>query len=270
MKKFSWFNARKLFFLFCAAVLAAVVAGCAPGARGVQGEQIPFTPGYWTAKYSMGYSITDKKKNAHAGELVVSAEPVGKDKTNISLNLKNGGDTAEVGALLISETLMPVTVTKEVVMSGRKLKLQSDYQGRSLRVSMQKGKRKKNLFFEIPSKIYYDNDVFLILLQSVDFDKLKEILDAKKKDKDKVRVALANPQIGQVPDAEMHISWKPEKLLIAGKEVPCLHIELHHGKLLVHHAWYEQKLPHRLLKVETPKEIFMLKSFYKKTVISEK
>lgn len=263
MRKISSSTVRKIFSFICVLSCAASLSGCMPGAGNVQGEQLPFIKEYWSVKYSMRYVITEKKRNAKAGELRVSSEPIGKDKINISFNLKNGDDTADIGALLNRETLMPIAVTKEMVVAGRKLKLQSEYQGRSLRVSLKKKKKEKILFFEVPSKVYYDNDIFPVLLQSLDVEALKKILDEKKKDKDKIYLALANPQIGLVTDAVMHISWKTRNLLISGKEISCFYVEIRHGKKLIHRAWYEEKLPHRLLKYESPEEIYTLLSFYK-------
>lgn len=269
MLKISPSNLRRFSLLLCVFALTACLSGCMPGARNAQGEELPFLPQFWEGEVHARYAVVEKKTNASAGVLEISHEPVGavKDKINVSLEFKSknepDADTVKVSALLDRATLRPMVVTKTARQSGRDMKIQSEYQGRMLRVSLEKNKKKKDLMFEVTSKVYYENDVFLYLLQTLDFEKMLKMFAGNEKKKNSIHVALANPQIGQVPAVEVHFLPKTEALLFSGGKISCYHIEISYAKKIMHHAWYEEKLPHRLLKYENADKVFMLESFNK-------
>lgn len=245
-------------FLFLT-VLLLCVAGCVPGAGNMQGSALPFLEKEWRGRYSAEYAVSSKGNPSPGEFLWVSYAPSGKDRVLITMTLKKGGGAvADVEAYLDKKTLQPLEVNKSVKRNGNRLEVKTQYLGARVTVQLLKNKKKKRLTFDSPSKIYYDNDIFLLVLQALDFN---AYLKKQSKAKDaKISVALAHPQMGHVPVAGMHLKKKKDSVRVSGKTMDCYLVELSYGQMMTHRAWYEKKMPHTLVKYETKNEVFELKN----------
>lgn len=251
--------------LFLSALLI-FASGCVPGAGNMQGSALPFVKDEWRGRYSAEYAVTERKNPSESKRLIISYAPSGRDKVLVTMVLKEMNDVksdskerAEIEAYLDKASLQPVEVNKTVSGGRAHLEVKTHYQGPRVSVQIIKSKKRKQLQFDSPSKVYYDNDVFLLILQALDFNAYFKVQSKSKHGT--TSVALAHPQLGHVPVIAMQIKKKKESILISAKEMECYRVELSYGKLMTHRAWYEAKQPHRLVRYETEKEMFTLKNF---------
>lgn len=250
---------RAFAFFLLPAVTVAGLSGCVPGAGNTQGSSLPLLKKVWRGRYSAAYAVSSKKGASSAETLWISYSPSGRDRVLVTMVLKKGDETsADVEAYLDKKTLQPLEVNKSVKRNGNRIEVKTQYLGARVTVRLVKNKKKKHLTFDSPSKIYYDNDVFLLVLQALDFNAyLKKQSKAKN---EIISVALAHPQMGHVPVAMMHLKKKKDSVMVSGKAADCYLVELSYGQMMTHRAWYEKEMPHRLVKYETKNEVFELKN----------
>lgn len=195
------------------------------------------------------YQIFNKKNNKKIGESTVEFK---KEKSQASgeiyvFKLKiNENIKSKTVCNMNVETLIPIYSEKEI--KGNKII--TEYKGTYADIFIKgKGLNKKLQLIDLP-KNFYENDTVIFILRCFDINFWKN--------KKEIKFNIIIPQIGQNCIARAKLARKKEKITLNNNEIHCYKIEITSDGTQKHYAWYEINNPHRLIKYENNKNIYLL------------